>query len=62
MLGPLPRAQFPKVHTSSFGVIPKASGKWRLIVDMSAPEGRSENDGISEAVSSLSYVGIEDAV
>ena len=37
-------------------------GKWKLIVDMSSPEGFSVNDGILEALCSLSYVTINDAV
>ena len=63
VFGPLDQSQFPFVHTSPFGVIPKgSSGKWRLIVDMSAPEGASINDGISASASSLSYVSVVDAV
>ncbi len=31
-------------------------------MDMSAPSGASINDSIGESVSSLSYVGIDDAV
>lgn len=55
-------SEFPQVHTSRFGVIPKGStGKWRLILDMSSPEGLSVNDGIQEALCSLSYVSVEDA-
>ena len=62
VLGPLDPSLYPVVHTSRFGVIPKGStGKWRLIVDMSAPEGASVNDGVSESVCSLSYVGVKDA-
>ena len=62
VLGPLPPADFPYVHTSRFGVIPKGStGKWRLILDMSSPEGMSVNDGIREAPCSLAYVSVEDA-
>ena len=36
------------VHCSPFGVIPKKGrqNKWRLIIDLSAPEGHSVNDGI----------------
>ena len=50
------------IHTSRFGVIPKGqTGKWRLIVDMSSPEGHSINDGIPESLCSLSYVGVKDA-
>ena len=62
VLGPLDPAQFPGVHVSRIGVIPKGtSGKWRLIVDMSTPEGASVNDGIADSLTSLSYVGIQDA-
>ena len=45
----------PGLHTSRFGVIPKKSqpGKWRLIVDLSSPQGFSINDGISENLCSL---------
>ncbi len=51
-----------KVHCSPFGVIPKKGGvnRWRLIVDLSSPEGRSVNDGISKELSSLSYVSVDD--
>ena len=62
LLGPLDPALFPEVHTSRFGVIPKSdSGSWRLIVDLSAPEGASVNDGISREVCSLSYMTVDDA-
>ena len=36
--------------------------KWRLIVDLSAPEGHSINDGISKELASLSYVSVDDVV
>ena len=50
------------LQTSRFGVIPKSTpGKWRLIVNLSAPEGASVNDGINDRVSSLSYVTVDDA-
>ena len=63
VVGPLDPAQFPFVHISRFGVIPKSTaGKWRLIVDMSDPEGASINDGICESVCSLTYVTVSDAV
>ena len=42
-------------------MIPKSTpGKWRLILDLSAPEGRSVNDGISESWCLLSYITITD--
>ncbi len=38
------------IYCSPFGVISKwgRSGKWRLIVNLSVPEGKSMNDGISK--------------
>ncbi len=36
--------------------------KWRLIVNLSAPEGNSVNDGISKELASLSYVKVDDVV
>lgn len=49
------------IHCTPFGIIPKKSkpGKWRLIVDLSSPEGHSVNDGISK---DLAYVSIDDVV
>ncbi|CAB4038282.1 RNA-directed DNA polymerase from transposon BS, partial [Paramuricea clavata] len=46
--GPFLSSPLPNLHVSSFGVIPKAGqlGKWRLILDLSSPHGRSVNDGI----------------
>ncbi len=41
---------------------PKKSkpGKWRLIIDLSAPEDHSVNDGIDKALCSISYVKIDE--
>ena len=62
VVGPLSVEEFPFVHINRFGVIPKSTpGKWRLIVDMSSPEGNSVNDGIQESRCSLAYVTVEDA-
>ena len=63
VLGPFREHQASEVHTSSFGVIPKRHqpGKWRLIVDLSRPEGKSVNDGISKELSSLRYTSVDDA-
>jgi hypothetical protein len=55
VLGPINPEDLVGVQVSRFGVIPKSTaGKWRLIVDLSAPEGGSVNDGISEELCSLS--------
>ena len=49
-----------QVHCSPFGVIPKKEvGKWRLIMDLSHPEGASINDGIDKALASISYVSVD---
>ena len=38
ILGPFDPAEYPQIHTSCFGVIPKSTpGKWRLIVDIITP-------------------------
>ena len=49
------------IHISPLGIIPKKNkpGKWRMIVDLSAPKGCSVNDGISPELSSLSYPSID---
>ena len=49
---------------SHFGVIPKGhqTGRWRLILDLSHPEGRSVNDGIEPELCSLSYSSVDKAV
>ena len=64
LLGPFERSGVPEVHLNRFGVIPKSSqpGKWRLIVDLSHPEGRSVNDSIQPEVCTLQYVRVEDVV
>ena len=57
-----PQGIFPKgIHISPLGIIPKKNkpGKWRMIVDLSAPKGSSVNDGISPELSSLSYPSID---
>ena len=62
VLGPFNVDQFPQAQISRFGVIPKGStGKWRLILDLSSPEGFSVNDGINPDWCSMSYVTVEQA-
>ncbi len=47
------------VQCSPFGVIPKKNrpNKWRLIIDLLAPQGHSVNDGISKELASQSCHG-----
>ena len=61
LLGPFDPDLFPVVQISRFGVIPKSEpDSWRLILDLSYPEGRSVNDGISPEICSLSYITVDD--
>ena len=58
----IPLAILPRgVHISPLGVIPKKNkpGKYRLIVDLSSPQGASVNDGIDADRSSLSYTSLD---
>ena len=56
VIGLLDQALFPDIHVNRFGVIPKGtSGKWRLIVDISFPEGASVN--VYDAVKGITTHG-----
>ncbi len=52
----------PEVQLSPFGVIPKKGrpGKWRLIVNLSAPDGCSVNDGIAKELASVAYTSVDE--
>ena len=63
----LPAAEaraIPWLQVSPIGVIPKRNrpNAWRLIVDLSSPEGHSVNDGVDRAECSIKYASIDDAV
>ena len=62
--GPFPDMPFPHLHISRFGVIPKSNqpGKWRLILDLSSPEGHSVNDGVPKLPYSVQYVTVDDFI
>ena len=63
VLGPFPMGTMHGAHISRFGLIPKKSpGEWRLIVDLSSPEGFSVNDGVYSHLCSLNYVSVDDAL
>ena len=51
----------PWFQINAFGVIPKRHkpGKWRLIVDLSAPDGYSVNDHINKELCSISYISVD---
>ena len=52
-------AREPRLQISPFGVIPN---KWRLIIDLSSPRGRSVNEAINQDLSSIRYTSLDDAV
>lgn len=54
----------PSIQVSRFGVIPKAGqlGQWRLILDLSSPNGHSVNNGIPKELYSLKYATVDQAV
>ena len=61
ILGPFPPNTIPNLHINRFGVIPKKHqpGKWRLITDLSFPDGSSVNYAIDPSLCSLTYTSIE---
>ncbi len=63
VLGPWDLQQMAStLQVNRFGVIPKKSkpNAWRLIVDLSYPDGASANDGISPVLCSLFYTSVDD--
>lgn len=65
IIGPIPADSLPVgTHLSPFRVIPKSGrpGKWRLIVDLSSPEGTSVNAGIAAELCSLHYLHLDQVV
>ena len=63
LVGPILYSFRGFVHTSPIGLVPKghASGKWRMIVDLSSPRAASVNSGIDEALCSLRYASLDNA-
>ena len=66
IVGPIhpPSAVQCGTQVSPIGVIPKSNqrGKWRLIVDLSSPEGRSVNAGIEPELCSMHYLRLDEVV
>ena len=62
ILGPYSLSALPDIHINRFGVIPKKyqPGKWRLITDLSYPEGSSVNDAIDTSLCSLTYTSVDE--
>ena len=65
LLGPVHPEIVPRgTQLSPFGVIPKTSqpGKWRLILNLSSPDGGSVNEGIEPDLCSLQYFSLDEVV
>ena len=64
VVGPFAPSDIPSAHVSRFGAIPKSHrpGKWRLIVDLSHPKGKSVNDGIPKSLCSMCYISTDNAI
>ena len=62
-VGPVDGGSTLGIHISPIGVIPKKEriNKWRLIMDLSSPEGHSVNDGISKELCSFHYTSVDEA-
>ena len=58
VVGPFPPHLVPNAHISRFGVIlkPHQPNKWRLIINLSHPKGKSVNNGIRK------YISVDDAI
>ena len=63
-VGTVVESKAMKVQCSPFGVIPKKGkpGRWRLILDLSSPDGHSVNDGIPRELCGLSYMSVDDVI
>ena len=62
MIGPLQPASHPGVVTSRMAVVPKKTpGKFRVIIDLSSPDGHSVNDHIHRELTHVAYSSIDDA-
>ena len=50
-----------RVQCSPFGVISKKGkpGKWQLIINLSAPDGHSVNDGIAKELCRVQYISVD---
>ena len=61
--GPWSPGECGEVVINRFGVIPKSGkpGRWRLIVDLSFPDGGSVNGGIDKSLTAMRYASVLDA-
>ena len=61
--GPFLSPPIRNIQISRFGSIPKKfANEWRLILDVSHPEGRSVNDGTDPSKCHTQYCKVDDAI
>jgi len=62
--GPMGMAKELNIPVSPFGIIPKKGrpNQWKLILDLSAPENHSVNDGIPKNWCSLQYLDVVEQI
>ena len=59
--GPFPFPPFPVNHISPLGATPKPDGSYRLVLDLSQPDGDSVNDGIDKTEFPTQYTHFDKA-
>ena len=60
MMGPFDSPPISNLHISPIGLVPKSDGGWRLITNLSFPEGTSVNDGIDVNMSTVQYTSFDE--
>ena len=61
IFGPFPKGAIPNLQINCMGVVPKGHtpGKWRMITDLSFPDGASVNDRKDPQLCSLQYTTVD---
>ena len=61
IFGPFSPCEVPHVHINKLKAIPKRHqpGQWRVITNLSYPEGSSVNDSIDSSLCSVKYITVE---
>ena len=60
--GPFPSLPLPTLQCSPLGLVPKKDGSWRIIMDLSSPQGSSNNDFVSKEDYTLHYATFDQAL
>ncbi|KAK3086984.1 hypothetical protein FSP39_000036 [Pinctada imbricata] len=62
MWGPSPEAPYSNLHVSPIGVVPKASGGWRMITHLSYPPSESVNNYIDHELATVKYTSFDTVI